>query len=610
MILVVLVVIVLLSLSVYSFAERMLAEAEATAAYVRRVETRAYAESGVEFLKSLLIDRNRLNRTDVHDNPDLFRAVLVHDEQRAARRGCFSIVVPAQVVHSTRPVRFGLIDESSKLNLNSLPLEKRHAKLARQMLAGLPGMTPGIADAILDWLDADDVPREFGAESEYYRTLGAPHSTRNGPLQSLDELLLVRGVTRELLFGEDANQDGWLDPNENDGDATWPPDNADGVLQHGWISMLTLDSRETNSRPNGQPRINLNQQSMSHLFDELDGAFGKTVAQFVVAYRMNGPLSVERDPSSDLEEGDRDAEDEAAAARQRARAQRGADGEGDGREQGTTPEDTERGGMELNRAAVYRIRSLYDLFGVAVQTHVNGVDSVLESPWSDDPRAIQAVLPELSDTLTTSDAPTIEGRISINHAPREVLSGLLGMTPEVVQAITAAHLDMVGDGRAARDTTAWLLSEGLVDMKRLRLIAPYITTHGDVYRACVVGHSDSPGPQAGIEVVVDASGSVPRVIYNRDLPWTFMWNSPVLFPRRLTATTGVAAQWRDGQGDGQYCHSPAGTPYSRRMFSSSPTPVVPKLLTVSSWSFPIVTTSPIVAALRERSPLDNRSENR
>ena len=531
MLLVVLVVIVLLSLSVYSFAERMLAEAEATEAYVRRVETRAYAESGVEFLKSLLMDRNRLNRSNIHDNPELFRGVLLDGAERAAQRGRFSVVVPSQSVHSTRPVRFGLIDESSKLNLNALPLEKRHGKLARQMLSGLPGMTPGIADAILDWLDTDDMAREFGAESDYYRTLGGPHSARNGPLQSLDELLLVRGVTRELLFGKDANQDGWLDPIENDGDATWPPDNADGVLRHGWISMLTLDSRETNLRPNGQPRINLNQQSMSHLFDELDRAFGNQVAQFVVAYRMTGPLSSDGDPSSDLEEGDRDAEDEAAAALQRARAQRGADAEDDRREQQTNPEDAERGGMELNRAPVHRIRSLYDLFGVTVQTHVNGVDSVLESPWSDDPRTIQAVLPELSETLTTSDAPTIEGRVSINHAPREVLSGLLGMTPEVVQAITAAHLDMVGDRRGARDTTAWLLSEVLVDIKRLRLIAPYITTHGDVYRAYVVGHLDSSGPQSGIEVVIDASGFVPRVIHNRDLPWTLMWNGPALFRR-------------------------------------------------------------------------------
>jgi hypothetical protein len=340
--------------------------------------------------------------------------------------------------------------------------------------------------------------------------------------------MLVRGVTPQLLFGEDANQDGWLDPNENDGDATWPPDNADGVLQRGWMNMLTLDSRETNLRPDGQPRINLNQESMAHLFDELDQEFGNQVAQFVVAYRMNGPVSADGDPLSDMEEGDRDAEDEATAARQRARAQRGAEGEDDRKERETNPEDAERGGMELTRAPVHRIRSLYDLLGVAVQTHVNGVDSVLESPWSDDPRTIQAVLPELSETLATSDAATIEGRVSVNHAPREVLSGLLGMTPEVVQAITAAHLDMVGDRRAARDTTIWLLSEGLVDMKRLRLIAPYITTHGDVYRAYVIGHSDSSGPLAGIEVVVDASGPVPQVIHNRDLPWTFMWNSSVL----------------------------------------------------------------------------------
>ena len=62
------------------------------------------------------------------------------------------------------------------------------------------GRTDG-ADAILDWLDADEVAREFGAESEYYQTLDRPYRSANAVPGSLTELLYVKGVTRTLLHG-------------------------------------------------------------------------------------------------------------------------------------------------------------------------------------------------------------------------------------------------------------------------------------------------------------------------------------------------------------------------------------------------------------------------
>ena len=79
---------------------------------------------------------------------------------------------------------------------------------AHVMLMGLPGMTDDVADAILDWIDADDNPRPNGAESQYYLGLPLPYVPRNGPPVTIDELLLVRGVTPELLYGLDAAKMG------------------------------------------------------------------------------------------------------------------------------------------------------------------------------------------------------------------------------------------------------------------------------------------------------------------------------------------------------------------------------------------------------------------
>jgi len=56
-----------------------------------------------------------------------------------------------------------------------------------------------IVDSILDWRDADDLHRLHGAEDAYYRSLPDPYRCKNAPFDSVDELVLVRGMRRELL---------------------------------------------------------------------------------------------------------------------------------------------------------------------------------------------------------------------------------------------------------------------------------------------------------------------------------------------------------------------------------------------------------------------------
>jgi len=60
-----------------------------------------------------------------------------------------------------------------------------------------------ITDAIKDWIDKDDEVTRFGAEDTYYQSLDSPYSCRNHPLESLDDLLLIKGITRELYYGVD-----------------------------------------------------------------------------------------------------------------------------------------------------------------------------------------------------------------------------------------------------------------------------------------------------------------------------------------------------------------------------------------------------------------------
>ena len=60
-----------------------------------------------------------------------------------------------------------------------------------------------LIDAIKDWIDPDDDVTRFGAENGYYQSLENPYSCKNGPIESLGQILLIKGVTKELFYGNE-----------------------------------------------------------------------------------------------------------------------------------------------------------------------------------------------------------------------------------------------------------------------------------------------------------------------------------------------------------------------------------------------------------------------
>jgi len=145
----------------------------------------------------------------------------------------------------TEPV-FGLVDECSKLNLNTA---------TRAMLEALPNMTPDLATAILAWRSRSGAG---GADaSNAYAALNPPRLNKGGPFESVDELRLVNGLTLDVLLGEDTNRNGALDRNEDDGDQSPPRDNQDGQLQPGLLEYVTIYSAQPNTNPDGTRRVNI-----------------------------------------------------------------------------------------------------------------------------------------------------------------------------------------------------------------------------------------------------------------------------------------------------------------------------------------------------------------
>ncbi|KAF0189974.1 MAG: proteinral secretion pathway protein [Desulfobulbaceae bacterium] len=96
--------------------------------------------------------------------------------------------------------------DQSPQQANALELATRN--VLRRLLRNEPfaledSEAKTIIDSLVDWIDADDGDweQELGAESSYYQALKTPYPCKNGPIEFIEELLLVKGITPELFYG-------------------------------------------------------------------------------------------------------------------------------------------------------------------------------------------------------------------------------------------------------------------------------------------------------------------------------------------------------------------------------------------------------------------------
>jgi len=91
------------------------------------------------------------------------------------------------------------VDEGGKININ-----RADEETLRRIFTNLGVEEPSkaiLVDSIMDWRDPDDLHRASGAENEYYRSLTPPYTAKNGPFDTVEDLLWVRGMTAELFYG-------------------------------------------------------------------------------------------------------------------------------------------------------------------------------------------------------------------------------------------------------------------------------------------------------------------------------------------------------------------------------------------------------------------------
>lgn len=503
----VLVVIVLLTFSAVVYVSRATTEARASAGTLRRLRAELAMDSEIEVVAARIDREMRQIQSNggSSDTPSKF----VHDGETDG------LVLHISTEQGAFRFQSGLRDESSCINLNAIPTDGTDLEQERNWLLPLPGMTPQIADAILDWLDADDSPRPLGAEVSYYTAQSPGLRPANGPLAHLNELLQVRGVTAELLYGADTNRDGWLQASERRAFESF----ANSTGPFGWSAWLTLDSRESNLDATGALRIDLNQPSLPQLYTALRSRLGPREAFFIVAYRLFGSLEIEQDRIDQF------------LRQKELRKQRrgGAVANSNGRStppvgQSPLEEAIERNdppfpleeddeteliidGVNLSVPPAYRIRSLLDLIGVAVRVQSGGVDAIVDSPWSADPHSVARAYRLLNVSCTTVPGEAVAGRINVLTAPSIVMQSV----PEIDRPL-ADRIVTVRKRWSARDgiELTWLYESGVMSLAELRRTAPFLTSQGDVMTGIALGVSPG-GPVVASRIVVDATSKPAQV---------------------------------------------------------------------------------------------------
>ena len=232
------VVLVLAGLALV-FARSMRVAAMVGANHVASLEAECITAGASQYAMAKLVSSSEQEASELMDS----------EPYEAMQVGKGYVWLLRSDLEDDRELDYGLTDESGKINLNSA---------SEEMLLKLPGMTAELAASIIDWRDEDSEITPGGAEDEYYLLLSESYNCKNSPLETVDEILLVKGASEDLLYGEDTNLNSILDDNENDGDLSDPSDNRNGRLDTGFYDYVTVYSVEINLDSEGNQRININ----------------------------------------------------------------------------------------------------------------------------------------------------------------------------------------------------------------------------------------------------------------------------------------------------------------------------------------------------------------
>jgi len=193
---IVLWVLSLLTILVINLASRTRSELQYAGHLQNRLKMYYLAKAGVERVSAELM----VNLTPGYDalneswsnQSELFKEMPLSG-------GFLTVSYQAEIQGDQKDViLYGAMDESSKIDINSAPTD-----ILKTLFVRIGGVSTeeaiDLASAVLDWRDKDINLTLGGAEDGYYQGLSLPYKCKNGNFQILEELLLVKGMSKDIF---------------------------------------------------------------------------------------------------------------------------------------------------------------------------------------------------------------------------------------------------------------------------------------------------------------------------------------------------------------------------------------------------------------------------
>lgn len=195
-------VLIILSLIVGSFAFETQLEAMLVSHKRKKFSAEMAAYSGLEYARAILDQQSNAKELEIEDmdedQADFMQAALF------SQRG---LTTTSEVELGNSHFRVTLESAEAGRNINLLSREEWIEILEMANISSTEWDT--MVDCLEDWIDEGDLHQLNGAESDdpFYQDRGYP--VKNGPLDSIEELLLIKGWGEDVLFGkeEDENSD-------------------------------------------------------------------------------------------------------------------------------------------------------------------------------------------------------------------------------------------------------------------------------------------------------------------------------------------------------------------------------------------------------------------
>lgn len=479
------VIILILAVGGVSLLLLMRTEYEATLIRSEELQLTGTVRSAVALIKQIVaLPRPQLiEYGGVYDNPDLFRNIPIENTENNSEkaRSSFTILAPRFTKEQIEGIRFGLVNESTKLNLGTLlRWDQESPGIGKKILMKLPGISSSEADSILDWIDPDENPRDQGAEVVWYESQKRPYRPRNALPVFLEELLLVRDIERKQLFGSDEdfpfNQEANPITDELSGSFSENQKREGNEESVPWCHLLTVFSAEKDLDPNGEPRIDLNEANLEFLYGEIVRRLDQDLANFIIYYRQYGPSSEQKVSSASM----------------------------------TQSKETEKPNFTIS--SQYLFKTPLDIVGSMVSLP-NGTRLI--SPIPDEEQNSQKLMHYL-DFASVGESTLFFGRININESPRIILECIPGLSDADVHRILSERPDPDQYGSDSYRHSTWMYTKKIVDLEKMKDLWSRTTTGGDVYRASIRASVANRGTEIRAEVVVDNTVDPPRQAFFKE----------------------------------------------------------------------------------------------